>query len=435
MASAGRRRAVREIASRSALVFLPSSSRRLLPGVGDRRHQLPEVRLREVGAAVERLAVGGEEHRHRPAAAPGHRLHGVHVHGVDVGALLAVDLDVDEPGVHVGGDLGVLEALVGHHMAPVARRVADRQQHRHVALAGLGERLRSPRVPVDRVVAVLAEVRRGLAGEPVHIPDATQRFCKAVGSVTAPAIDRAFPAADRRAGRRRRVGDRRARAGAARRHDLRRRPRGRRRLGGAGRRRRRAAAGDDGRSRRLRRGRRDRHRRCPHGRRLGTGVARPARRRRPGRARRDRRGGRQPGEPARRRGREHRRVHPRQTAHRQRRTCARSPTAWRRCPPSCASSAPSCSPPRTSWRRSTRRWPSWRRRSATIADHLASLEPTIDELSATADRLAERVDDAKGRVRIDLWLARLAVVLIGVILAIGLLLAARRPREPGPSVS
>ena len=70
-----------------------------------------------------------------------------------------------------------------------------------------------------------------------------------------------------------------------------------------------------------------------------------------------------------------------------------------------------------------------------IADHLASLEPTVDELAATADRLAERVDDAKGRVRIDVWLARLAVVLIGVILAIGLLLAARRPREPGPSVS
>ena len=40
---AGCSRAVREIASRRAAVFLSSSSRRLRPGVGDRRHQLQEV--------------------------------------------------------------------------------------------------------------------------------------------------------------------------------------------------------------------------------------------------------------------------------------------------------------------------------------------------------------------------------------------------------
>ena len=45
-------------------------------------------------------AVGREEHRHRPAAAAGHRLHGLHVDGVDVGPLLAVDLHVDEQLVH-----------------------------------------------------------------------------------------------------------------------------------------------------------------------------------------------------------------------------------------------------------------------------------------------------------------------------------------------
>src|SRR5262245_1363901 len=53
-------------------------------------------------------------------------------------------------------------------MAPVARRVADAEEDRHVALAGGGERLRSPRVPVDRVVAVLAEVGRRLVGQPIH---------------------------------------------------------------------------------------------------------------------------------------------------------------------------------------------------------------------------------------------------------------------------
>jgi hypothetical protein len=36
----------------------------------------------------------------------------------------------------------------------------------------------------------------------------------------------------------------------------------------------------------------------------------------------------------------------------------------------------------------------------------------------------ERVDDAQGRVSVDLWLARIAI--IGAVLAIGLLLAGRR---------
>ena len=64
--------------------------------------------------------------------------------------------------------VGVLERLVRHHVAPVARRVPDRQQDRLVLGAGPGERLLAPRVPVDRVVGVLAQVRAGLVGESVH---------------------------------------------------------------------------------------------------------------------------------------------------------------------------------------------------------------------------------------------------------------------------
>ena len=52
--------------------------------------------LREVGAGEERPAVGRAEHRHRPAALAGHGLGRLHVDGVDVGPLLAVDLHVDE---------------------------------------------------------------------------------------------------------------------------------------------------------------------------------------------------------------------------------------------------------------------------------------------------------------------------------------------------
>ena len=62
----------------------------------------------------------------------------------------------------------VLERLVRHHVAPVARRVADRQEDRLVLGRARRERLLAPRVPVDRVVGVLAQVRAGLAGESVH---------------------------------------------------------------------------------------------------------------------------------------------------------------------------------------------------------------------------------------------------------------------------
>ena len=144
-----------------------------LEGVDDRFHHHPEARhaaalvRREVGAAVEGHAVGVEEDGHRPAAVAGHRLHRLHVDRVDVGALLAVDLDVDEVLVHVGGGLVVLEGLALHHVAPVAGRVADREQDRPVLLAGPLQRLGAPGVPVDRVVAVLEQVGAGLLGEAV----------------------------------------------------------------------------------------------------------------------------------------------------------------------------------------------------------------------------------------------------------------------------
>ena len=132
----------------------------------ERRHAVP-VGVGEVRARVERPAVGRAPHAHRPAAAAGQRLHRLHVDRVDVGALLAVDLHVDEALVHERGGVGILERLVRHHVAPVARRVADRQEHGHVAFARERERLVAPRHPVDGVVGVLAEVRARLVGEPV----------------------------------------------------------------------------------------------------------------------------------------------------------------------------------------------------------------------------------------------------------------------------
>ena len=122
----------------------------LRPGAGDGGQQLAErghavARLvGEVGAAVEGPAVRREEDAHGPAALPGQGLDGVHVDGVEVGALLAIDLDGHEVLVQVGRRGLVLERLALHDVAPVAGRVADGQEDRPVELA---RRARAPPRP------------------------------------------------------------------------------------------------------------------------------------------------------------------------------------------------------------------------------------------------------------------------------------------------
>src|SRR5690606_10341136 len=83
-------------------------------------------------------------------------------------ALLAVDLDVDEQLVHQRRDLFVFEALMSHHMAPVAGRVADREKDRLVLLARLAQRLFAPGVPIDRVVGMLQQVGARLVRQSVR---------------------------------------------------------------------------------------------------------------------------------------------------------------------------------------------------------------------------------------------------------------------------
>ncbi len=122
----------------------------------------------KVRSSEKGTPVGHQEHRHRPAAVSGHRLHGLHVDAIEVGALFAIDFDVDEVVVHEAGGLVVLERLVRHDVAPVARGVADAQKNRFVLALRSLERFRSPRVPVDGVPGVLEEIGAGLVGEAVR---------------------------------------------------------------------------------------------------------------------------------------------------------------------------------------------------------------------------------------------------------------------------
>ena len=121
------------------------------------RHPLA-IDRRKIGAAEKRLRLGREEHRQRPSAAPGDHLHRFHIDVVEVGALLAIDLDGDEILVHQARDAFVLERLALHHVAPMARRISDRQQDGFVFRFGARERLLAPRIPIDGIVGVLAQI-------------------------------------------------------------------------------------------------------------------------------------------------------------------------------------------------------------------------------------------------------------------------------------
>ena len=115
-----------------------------------RRHAVAAF-LREIRAREDRQLIGRQEHGERPAAGLARQeLMARLIDLVEVGALLAVDLDVDEELVHEARGLFVLERLVRHDVAPVARRIADRQQDRLAARARRGERFFVPRLASAR---------------------------------------------------------------------------------------------------------------------------------------------------------------------------------------------------------------------------------------------------------------------------------------------
>ena len=125
------------------------------------------VNGREVCAAIEWLAVWGEEHGHGPAAAAGQHLHRFHVDGVQIRPLLAVDFNVDEVIVHDLGNGVVLKGLALHHVTPVAGRIADAQQDGFVLAPRTVQRLRAPRIPVHGIVGVLQQIGAGLVNQAV----------------------------------------------------------------------------------------------------------------------------------------------------------------------------------------------------------------------------------------------------------------------------
>ena len=128
----------------------------------------PAVGGREVRPGEEGLEIGREKDGVGPAPRARDELRRGHVDLVHVGPLLAVHLDADERLVHLLRDVGDGEALPLHHVAPVAGRVADREEDRLVLGAGASEGLLAPGVPVDGVVLVEEEVGARLTRQTVR---------------------------------------------------------------------------------------------------------------------------------------------------------------------------------------------------------------------------------------------------------------------------
>ena len=141
------------------------------PRLLDRRQHLAEGRAaparlrRPIRAAKERRAVGGQEHGERPASLFAQRMQRGHIMMIDVGALLAIDLHTDEARVHLSRGLLVLERFVRHHVAPMARRVADRDEDGAIPRPRFVESRFSPGAPVNGIFGVLKQVGRGLPRE------------------------------------------------------------------------------------------------------------------------------------------------------------------------------------------------------------------------------------------------------------------------------
>ena len=84
--------------------------------------------FRKISTAPHRFGPWRQKHGQRPAALLSQEMQRIHVDLIDVGPFFAVNLDVDEQLVHHPGSRFILEQLMRHHVAPMARRVTNREK-------------------------------------------------------------------------------------------------------------------------------------------------------------------------------------------------------------------------------------------------------------------------------------------------------------------
>ena len=121
----------------------------------------------QVGTGPNGATVGQDNEVEGPSAVAVHGQCGLHVDLVHVRSFLAVNFDVYKQIVHERSGFGVFKTFVGHYVAPVTRRVPNRKKYWLAGSSGESKRIFSPRIPIDRIVAMLAKVRADFVTEAI----------------------------------------------------------------------------------------------------------------------------------------------------------------------------------------------------------------------------------------------------------------------------
>lgn len=122
----------------------------------------------EVSAAKKGPSVRQTEAIERPTPVALDHLDRIHHQLVDLGAFFAVNFDTDEMLIHQIRDPGLFEGFTGHHVAPMAGRIPNRNEDGFILGAGGGECLRPPWSPVHGVIPVLVEVEGAFFAQEVR---------------------------------------------------------------------------------------------------------------------------------------------------------------------------------------------------------------------------------------------------------------------------
>lgn len=115
--------------------------------------------IREICTTPEWITLRREEHGQWPATLLTKHMESLHIDLVNVRALFAVYLDVDEMLIHESGCCFILKTFMGHNVAPMTGGVANRQQNWLVCFLRFFQCFLTPLPPVDRVILVLKKVR------------------------------------------------------------------------------------------------------------------------------------------------------------------------------------------------------------------------------------------------------------------------------------
>ena len=135
----------------------------LFPFAIEMLQQAQEIVAWQISETGQGIAIRSNEDVERPTRDTAHLFDKSDQALVEVGLEFAIHLDRDEVAVEKLGGFIILIALLLHHVTPVTGKVTNRHQHQPIAGTRFGKHVGLPAFPVDRIVGMQREVRRGVA--------------------------------------------------------------------------------------------------------------------------------------------------------------------------------------------------------------------------------------------------------------------------------